>query len=138
MSFTTNLYGENLSIHDLTRRSTCFSCVCERRIKIFQFTTSQGGRRSPVLTPVTNINLSIHDLTRRSTLFCCTYHKNLSLSIHDLTRRSTFFFRYCPVAYNVFQFTTSQGGRLNILSFNFLWNIFQFTTSQGGRPVWQL
>ena len=102
------------------------------------------------------IELSIHDLTRRSTTIRQQFWTWRSLSIHDLTRRST---RREVVKWKgrkpfnsrphkevddtrprsnrsvlVFQFTTSQGGRL-LLSCTFVTSvIFQFTTSQGGRP----
>ena len=77
---------------------------------IFQFTTSQGGRPLSGCIVQAQDLLSIHDLTRRSTgrsegrPFC------VYLSIHDLTRRSTVY----SIVYtmrNIFQFTTSQGGR---------------------------
>ena len=60
-----DLKGE-LSIHDLTRRSTGYQPL-NRRIRC----------------------LSIHDLTRRSTVISHSSLCILSLSIHDLTRRST-------------------------------------------------
>ena len=80
----------NLSIHDLTRRSTRsadrlrLSCrpfnsrphkevdksqLFSAKVRLaFQFTTSQGGRRFDMYNAHFNQNLSIHDLTRRSTL----------------------------------------------------------------------
>ena len=98
-----------LSIHDLTRRST--------------------ERGQPHIFPS---HLSIHDLTRRSTmrilkfrveqqpfnsrphkevdLFCGLQSRQQCLSIHDLTRRSTTIVCiHCVSPF--FQFTTSQGGR---------------------------
>ena len=76
-----------LSIHDLTRRST----------------GPGTGRR------VCDY-LSIHDLTRRSTILLFNLRHSRGLSIHDLTRRSTI---YPGQSIKVigFQFTTSQGGR---------------------------
>ena len=77
----------DLSIHDLTRRSTFnYDVLCSRKI------------------------LSIHDLTRRSTRHRFLKNIHNSLSIHDLTRRSTYqrVLKHFPDA---FQFTTSQGGR---------------------------
>ena len=98
--------------------------------------------------------LSIHDLTRRSTIIKPIVVLRFCLSIHDLTRRSTR--QSISSARSVlFQFTTSQGGRLdsdrralesNRLSIHDLTRrstraldifctqcTFQFTTSQGGR-----
>ena len=56
----------HLSIHDLTRRSTV-SSVSSCGFSLFQFTTSQGGRRQDGDDHAGRSNLSIHDLTRRST-----------------------------------------------------------------------
>ena len=42
--FLINMYLNNISIHDLTRRSTQNAEEIELRAT-FQFTTSQGGRR---------------------------------------------------------------------------------------------
>ena len=105
----------------------------------FQFTTSQGGRLRLKLSFLLAAKLSIHDLTRRSTAW--GYHgkargvlsihdltrrstntkQELSdgeaLSIHDLTRRSTILAR-CVMVNLPFQFTTSQGGRLDLTSLN--------------------
>ena len=77
-----------LSIHDLTRRST----VWRKKLsygRIFQFTTSQGGRLEPGLVITYMVALSIHDLTRRSTSGTDAEIHIYELSIHDLTRRST-------------------------------------------------
>ena len=41
--------------------------------------------------------------------------------------------RQSPFSIELFQFTTSQGGRLLVIGFQRLIVIFQFTTSQGGR-----
>ena len=57
-----------LSIHDLTRRSTILYRVDRRRRSTFQFTTSQGGRLTLCDEFTAYIVLSIHDLTRRSTV----------------------------------------------------------------------
>ncbi len=122
-----------LSIHDLTRRSTCF-LTNPKWIGAFQFTTSQGGRLRWVKVFQVVIDLSIHDLTRRSTsgdkdrqkdgslsIHDLTRrstkvqgqqaYKESDLSIHDLTRRSTFPIHNTPTLHYCFQFTTSQGGR---------------------------
>ena len=125
-----NLPGR-ISIHDLTRRST------QRRLQrhlrhLFQFTTSQGGRRKRRVIPSSSKCISIHDLTRRSTLSHISSHYRVYISIHDLTRRST---NPCCHCYNsfLFQFTTSQGGRHRENIEASQEAIFQFTTSQGGR-----
>ena len=105
--------------------------------------------------PFDQSHLSIHDLTRRSTDDVISIHPLSCLSIHDLTRRSTTQLSPLPFPRS-FQFTTSQGGRLQFLfrsdsyarSFNSRphkevdtlvskinagYIRFQFTTSQGGR-----
>ena len=79
-----------LSIHDLTRRSTCFREHSRWRQE-----------------------LSIHDLTRRSTYCKLIKSYDRALSIHDLTRRSTSFL-VGMANYEDFQFTTSQGGRQEV------------------------
>ena len=79
----------DLSIHDLTRRSTTDLRGGEDDARSFQFTTSRGGR--PFL-------LSI-------------FHFHSSLSIHDLTRRSTWSSQSILIGIPIFQFTTSRGGR---------------------------
>ena len=121
----------DLSIHDLTRRSTTESSWQRTQIT-FQFTTSQGGRRLSCTSASYDEVLSIHDLTRRSTLLKNKKNYTGRLSIHDLTRRSTQT-RLGQEDTGTFQFTTSQGGRLiSFLHFSKK-EIFQFTTSQGGR-----
>ena len=77
-----------ISIHDLTRRSTRMPAPASFYQKIFQFTTSQGGRQDA--SP--------------------PYSDFLYISIHDLTRRSTQIL-YSLCFFISFQFTTSQGGR---------------------------
>ena len=125
--------GRNISIHDLTRRSTAqadASCW----FTTFQFTTSQGGRHLQNLFWFLADFISIHDLTRRSTktynlviiynqYFNSRPHKEVDrnhpsimnliayISIHDLTRRSTVSWTIKTITYYIFQFTTSQGGR---------------------------
>ena len=80
--------GMDLSIHDLTRRSTILSriSVIPRSLSIHDLT-----RRSTYNRLAVNrfLNLSIHDLTRRSTRLALYAHHPHGLSIHDLTRRST-------------------------------------------------
>ena len=77
-----------LSIHDLTRRSTC-DRQYQRKIVIFQFTTSHGGRRDLLNG---GINAGVFQFTtshggRRRVGYC--FSRVSALSIHDLTRRST-------------------------------------------------
>ena len=126
--------NRHISIHDLTRRSTVFPTMQEclwkfqfttsqggRRLEEciylvlqqFQFTTSQGGRLLPLAHMFLIFFISIHDLTRRSTLRQACTGASLVISIHDLTRRSTIEHSTTFTLDRSFQFTTSQGGRLN-------------------------
>ena len=104
--------AHNLSIHDLTRRSTgqasggnvvdlTFNSRPHKEVDEYRL-----GRREA------DNGLSIHDLTRRSTKSGGSVSAPSRLSIHDLTRRST----------------TSSEPHLKTRD-------FQFTTSQGGRPL---
>ena len=104
-----------------------------------------------------SIRISTHDLTRRSTNSEIVDQGQVLISTHDLTRRSTSSFStistFCD---NIFQLTTSQGGRpisvevfANVLPisthdltrrstsarhlYHLLRTGFQLTTSQGGR-----
>ena len=144
--------SQQISIHDLTRRST--QCIAPFLISmlfqfttsqggrlieiplmlgilVFQFTTSQGGRpaRRALRPPEQYFNSRPHKEV--DVLFDSTICSKL-ISIHDLTRRSTI-----PKASDnlpaTFQFTTSQGGRQDIETAYMIIIIFQFTTSQGGR-----
>ena len=60
--------AEELSIHDLTRRSTLILESVQARLN-FQFTTSRGGRPLRLQSRIQKNYLSIHDLTRRSTRY---------------------------------------------------------------------
>ena len=102
--------------------------------KSFQLTTSHGGRLHKRRTAVLVWNLSTHDLTRRSTIFLPNLYSPLILSTHDLTRRSTEILPNDTVEMNVFQLTTSHGGRLHIVFTTSPKFSFQLTTSHGGRP----
>ena len=155
--FTDNLV--DLSIHDLTRRSTVerHSPICHNMIfqfttshggrhtyasipvyiSIFQFTTSHGGRHTSCKLLSVTSGLSIHDLTRRSTPLTSQKAYSNCLSIHDLTRRSTALSRCCLFR-SPFQFTTSHGGRLIRKIIKTILTLFQFTTSHGGRPEFDL
>ena len=100
----------NLSIHDLTRRSTPALCAID---------FCHG--------------LSIHDLTRRSTLCNFPILQNTNLSIHDLTRRSTIF--SLQKVYRIASFNSRPHKEVDGVTFSPIAfpNAFQFTTSQGGR-----
>ena len=143
----------DLSIHDLTRRSTWAADITRHP---YNLSIHDLTRRSTVLLAcgAGKEPLSIHALTRRSTPGHRHTHLHANLSIHDLTRRST---QTRPITKpcSVFQFTTSQGGRpTSFLAFiarrsfnsrphkevDLLYchvtsssQHFQFTTSQGGR-----
>ena len=131
---TRKVPGQELSIHDLTRRSTPThfrlyrmspsfnsrphkevdtSCqVCVVHTHPFQFTTSQGGRRRVKSCPPLVNTLSIHDLTRRSTVSVlrrCTFFVPFNSRPHKEVDQQCILNRIHHVN---FQFTTSQGGRL--------------------------
>ena len=100
----------NLSTHDLTRRSTYNKLIGLTGI-IFQLTTSQGGRLGIHGRYECYGNLSTHDLTRRSTHrgsanspaedpFNSRPHKEVDGYLKFNAPRAIFF-----------QLTTSQGGR---------------------------
>ena len=77
----------------------------------FQLTTSHGGRPFCVIPMTDRLYLSTHDLTRRSTK---TLHQPRiwqGLSTHDLTRRSTPNIQIGNGIAELFQLTTSHGGR---------------------------
>ena len=125
-------------------------------IIIFQLTTSRGGR--PFLWFFTHENINYfnsrpHEEVDFLILMFCSYI--IRISTHDLTRRSTSIrdiiiciFVYFnsrpheevdglwPVCWNVFQIfqlTTSRGGRHDSLIFSNSADVFQLTTSRGGR-----
>ena len=100
----------NISIHDLTRRSTT-AIIPNSNPQIFQFTTSQGGRRTQPVPPVVYLS------------FQFTTSQGGRLASAN-----------APIPCVVFQFTTSQGGRLTRHRIIAVLMSFQFTTSQGGRP----
>ena len=101
----------HISTHDLTRRSTlrCLSDAIEnlhfnsrpheevdcmnnnafQQYRVFQLTTSRGGRRTSINSITINSNISTHDLTRRSTNTEKEQIEQDIISTHDLTRRST-------------------------------------------------
>ena len=83
----------NLSIHDLTRRSTCVG-MNPVRLEPFQFTTSQGGRRK-----------SMCPSSCAQTFQFTTSQGGRRQKGGEASWR------------NPFQFTTSQGGRLRYRSY---------------------
>ena len=121
----------------------------------FHLTTSQGGRHEPCLCVVLFDILSTHDLTRRSTPgrdirgsppdpFNSRPHKEVDKSVTpDLSAGDSFNSRphkevdYISVCIfhkiDVFQLTTSQGGRRRNPLLPRISPVFQLTTSQGGR-----
>ena len=99
-----------ISIHDLTRRSTVVREVIFHKIWLFQFTTSQGGRRIA--------------LSASSPSF------TFQFTTSQGGRRGNEKYR---LIIPTFQFTTSQGGRHKLPLSLSCGDIFQFTTSQGGR-----
>ena len=107
-------------------------------ILIFQFTTSQGGRRDCGRTGINGECLSIHDLTRRSTIgkYNIMYlHISFQFTTSQGGRR---IWQMIWQGGNPFQFTTSQGGRRCYHLYPPPHLTFQFTTSQGGRPGYVL
>ena len=90
-----NLYKENgylnyISTHDLARRSTLLYSIC-----------------------ATCTFISTHDLARRSTDMLQPQARLNLISTHDLARRSTSSCPAAPMRLQLFQLTTSQGGRQN-------------------------
>ena len=129
--------------------------------KLFQLTTSQGGRQPGNITawriawtfnsrPHKEVDILSLTITEKLSTFNSRPHKevdmdmgvyqcNQGLSTHDLTRRSTNPFLYISSYIWFFQLTTSQGGRRKSTNKYTVFTVFQLTTSQGGRPrlrVW--
>ena len=109
-----NTFHSSLSIHDLTRRST-LDTFSTYRLSDFQFTTSQGGRPGKPRVRYRNTGLSIHDLTRRSTIeendrsvVCSSFNSRPHKEVDDIA--SSY-----PFQIMTFQFTTSQGGRQEMI-----------------------
>ena len=100
----------SLSTHDLTRRSTEDLITC---VRCYGLSTHDLTRRSTLLgNKMLYINdLSTHDLTRRSTWMIPPSHKYL-LSFNSRPHKEvdniSMYLRFIP---DVFQLTTSQGGR---------------------------
>ena len=144
-----------ISIHDLTRRSTLPIPMQSIHME-FQFTTSQGGRHDIIAFFHFDIHFNSRPHKEVDGYAAPFIVHAIFISIHDLTRRSTDLeSRNHPSI--IFQFTTSQGGRPTV--FLTLMNAgsisihdltrrsttlvspshnpekFQFTTSQGGRHI---
>ena len=143
-----------ISTHDLTRRSTIDPDNVKHE-RLFQLTTSQGGRPSADITPRVHVVISTHDLTRRSTLRSNKPRYVRDISTHDLTRRSTGSRGlYISISLN---FNSRPHKEVDVICSNIIigdvyfnsrphkevddmwtiWSylilIFQLTTSQGGR-----
>ena len=99
----------------------------------FQLTTSQGGRHLASEARTTDISLSTHDLTRRSTLIMPTalqVHLSFNSRPHKEVDGNGM---VTHLLEEVFQLTTSQGGRHFAVTEDSRVYSFQLTTSQGGR-----
>ena len=123
---------------------------------LFQFTTSQGGRRRLSLgyhrqkyfnsRPHKEVDSSYFLVFLFAFYFNSRPHKEVdgisksvsftisNISIHDLTRRSTVFDR--PLSRLRTHFNSRPHKEVDVPSpgTHCDWNVFQFTTSQGGRP----
>ena len=145
-----------ISTHDLTRRSTNLDSA--RPTTTMHFNSRPHEEVDLHMADISAcILISTHDLTRRSTPLRRSSSRLSYISTHDLTRRSTItsqnithyhtHFNSRPheeVDWNyaggsaredIFQLTTSRGGRqiIHIASVSILQ--FQLTTSRGGRPM---
>ena len=78
----------NLSIHDLTRRST-HNAIASLFKSSFQFTTSHGGRRLLSADPQKLYTFNSRPHTEVDPTEAAKNCYEICLSIHDLTRRST-------------------------------------------------
>ena len=125
----------DLSIHDLTRRSTSWKCSHPWRYWSFNSRPHKEVDTFPVTGESISRNLSIHDLTRRSTV--PPPPPSGFLTFQFTTSQGGRLYQYLSSSpRSLFQFTTSQGGRPMNISATFMLSFFQFTTSQGGRPEW--
>ena len=79
----------DLSIHDLTRRSTAVGCGGTAIYYVFQFTTSQGGRHQPHCACACDKPFNSRPHKEVDGNPDKTESETTTLSIHDLTRRST-------------------------------------------------
>ena len=79
---------DNISTHDLTRRSTMLPVLIMAREGYFNSRPHEEVDGHLILNRTDNI-ISTHDLTRRSTVAEDISDKPYVISTHDLTRRST-------------------------------------------------
>ena len=131
--YTNQLFKQsNISTHDLTRRSTYIDLVLmlfgiyfnsrpHEEVDLIQrlvwtlvihFNSrphEEVDRRYG--NPYRYLDISTHDLTRRSTAYEKVRSIVSNISTHDLTRRSTQTIWVVRMSDNVFQLTTSRGGR---------------------------
>ena len=124
--------GITLSTHILTRRMTKKRQLSVWSL-IFQLTSSQGGWRFYIYTPIIRQNLSTHILTRRMTIYNWMCNGGLYLSTHILTRRMT----GLPQTDGncIFLSTHILTRRMTLyLYYHHYILLFQLTSSQGG---WQ-
>ena len=146
----------NLSIHDLTRRSTeeVFDYINRGSLSIHDLTRRSTSLLSWTVTMPTSFNSRPHKEVDDDV----TQPENLKkLSIHDLTRRSTSSTGHIRADQPTFNSRPHEGGRHSLFSDNGKSSVlsihdltrrstfctavsnasvfFQFTTSQGGRPA---
>ena len=121
-----------LSIHDLTRRSTLVGVVSEITRGSFNSRPHKevDADATLLLPAVKAFNSRPHKEV--DSFLSSSAFSDSKLSIHDLTRRATIVAGMFAVKKG-FQFTTSQGGRLQCATACTSATAFQFTTSQGGR-----
>ena len=123
-----------ISTHDLTRRSTGY-CNILRNFIPFQLTTSRGGRQELITKGPEPDNISTHDLTRRSTvlfLFLSAKMGYFNSRPHEEVDKIC-----SPVWIVLIHFNSRPHEEVDFLSLSVLYraNIFQLTTSRGGRQI---
>ena len=123
---------QDISTHDLTKRSTTICNICRQTIT-FQLTTSRRGRLTVHMCVSNIIQISTHDLTKRST-FAALVFMAISL-IFQLTtsRRGRQLTQIKKDEDNEFQLTTSRRGRREVTQLEYNPIEFQLTTSRRGR-----
>ena len=98
-----------LSIHDLTRRSTDKTPVRVPELS-FQFTTSQGGRPGERLQPI--FELTFNSRPHKEVDHSIRIHKILKMPFNSRPHKEVDVALFNRVKLGeIFQFTTSQGGR---------------------------
>ncbi len=121
----------DLSIHDLTRRSTTAIRKHGNALN-FQFTTSQGGRRSRRGSCKTRLTFQFTTSQGGRLDVLHTHYTKTSFNSRPHKEVDPGFQKNILTNIN-FQFTTSQGGRRRDVIAVADDIFFQFTTSQGGR-----